>query len=98
MNQTLASELIYSRIVSVETQMHRAKEKGDQRRLAELESVRQAYVVDLKDVLNQESQFSNRRRGDKFNSLSLPDTEKWIENRRQGASGGSPSGKMNKAS
>lgn len=80
---TQASELIYRRILSVETQIENARREDNRIQLTRLEGVRQAYVVDLMDVLNDEGRAVSRRSTDKFTPLSLPGTEEWIISRKE---------------
>lgn len=83
-DQNLASAKIQRRILSVEQQMARAEEGDDRVTLERLRAVRQAYLVDLMDILNEENVLMFRRRSDTRKTFSLVETEKWVRERSSG--------------
>ena len=82
MQGNLASDQILRRIEGVDLQIQKASESNDETKVAELSSVRRAYIVDLMDVLNEEGRLLQRRSTDTFKPYSLPDVEQFIKDRR----------------
>lgn len=79
-----ASERILSRIISVQTQLENAQAAGDTVKAECHAKVRQAYLVDLIDVLNEEEQAKPK---DKRKSFNLASTEAWIKKNSKTSTG-----------